>query len=610
LEHTYRVGPWLVRPDLNSISNDVETVRLEPKVMAVLSHLAQNAGAVVSKDCLLQAVWPDTFVTDQVLKVSISELRKALGDDAREPRFINTIPKKGYQLIAPVSAAETGGGEARAAAVPRRRLIAFAAVSAALLLLLAAWGVWMRHRAPRRGPINSVAVLPLRNLNGDQPEDFFADGMTEALTTSLSRLGGLRVISRTSTMRYRQTSKTLPEIAGELSVGAVVEGSVAREGERVRVSLRLIEAATDRPLWSQDYERELTDVLDLQSDLARDVARGIRGSLGDGAGPPARARPRVRPEAYEAYLKGRFYWNKRTPEGLRKSIEYYEQALAAQPNFALAYAGLADTHTVLGFYAPSRPQGDYLKAREAALKALSLDDSLAEAHTSLAGVKHKYDTDWSGAAVDFQQAMQLDPGYATARQWYAIYLQSLGRFDEALAELQKAQELDPLSPVMRADRGWILYTARRYDEAISQLREALEFGPSFEATYFLVLAYARKGMYEEALQALGEGEPGQAQTSGHLSLLAHTHALAGRRQAAERILDTLRRRFERGEAAAYDLALVYAALGRKEQALDYLEHIHRERSSWLPFLGVEPELDGLRAEPRFQSLLRQIGPGA
>jgi TolB-like protein/DNA-binding winged helix-turn-helix (wHTH) protein/Tfp pilus assembly protein PilF len=621
VKNSFRMGEWLVHPDLNLLSNNGKSVRLEPKVMAVLIHLARHAGEVVTKESLLQAVWTDTFVTDQVLKVSISELRKALGDQARHPRYINTVSKKGYQLIVPVSfeepeetseeTEETGQRVVQNSGPRKARH--YLALGALLLMLSTSVGLWIfrgRERAATRKDaqrIASIAVLPLRNLNGDVSEDFFADGMTETLINNLARAGSLRVISRTSSMQYKGTEKTVPQIARELDVGALVEGSVMREGNRVRVTVRLIEVTSDQPLWGQSYERELKDILDLQSALALDVARQINVKLNSEGESAARLAAEVNPAAYEAYLKGRYFWNKRNAEGFRRSIEYYEQAIAMEPNFALAYAGLADTYTVLGFYSPVRPHESYARAMTAARKALELDANLAETHTSLAGIKHKYEVDWEGAKLGFQRAIELNPNYATAHQWYAIYLQSRGKFDEALAELKRARELDPLSPVIRADRGWILYTARRYDEAIDQLGQALELDPSLEVIYFLVLAYVQRGEYTAAAGLLERAIRQGDQASTYLSLLGFTHAAAGRRKEARQILEVLKGRSGEEAAAPYQFAIIYAALGEKEQALEWLERIYQDRSSWLPFLNVEPELDGLRSEPRFLALLDRIG---
>jgi TolB-like protein/Tfp pilus assembly protein PilF len=453
-----------------------------------------------------------------------------------------------------------------------------------------------------------VAVLPLKDLNGNSEGEYFADAMTDQLITDLARVGSLRVISRTSAMQYKEARKPLPEIARELNVEAVIEGSVLRSGDRVRVTVQLIEAATDQHLWAESYERDLRDIISLQRGLAADAARQVSGRVGREARQTVTGARPVDPLAYEAYIKGRFFWNQRTDEGLRKSVGYFEEALSRDPEYALAHAGLASAYTVLGFNSPLAPHDSYPKARRAALRALELDPSLGEAHTALGAIKHKYDLDWGGAEASYRKALELDPGYATAHQWYAIYLMSRAQFDEALEELRKAQELDPLSLIIRVDRGWVLYAARRYEEAIAELRQAFEMNPRFPGSYFLVLAYAKNRMYDEALAELNRVTGLQGESPVYASLRGYVHALAGRRAEALKVLGELNRSAKENPSMPYQFALLHAALGDEAQAVGRLEQIQRERSSWQPFLSVEPELDGLRAAPRFQALLREIGP--
>jgi TolB-like protein/DNA-binding winged helix-turn-helix (wHTH) protein/Tfp pilus assembly protein PilF len=617
MEGNFRIGEWLVAPRANTISAGGQVVHLEPKVMGVLAHLAGRAGDVVTKESLLQSVWANTFVSEHVLKVAVSELRKALGDDARNPQFIETIPKSGYRLIAPVSPAVAVEEEVAAEPAPVNRpgrkwwKLATASLLPLVLLLLA-WQFTPLRRLPPTGreprAINSVAVLPLKDLNGNSEGEYFADAMTDQLITDLARVGSLRVISRTSAMQYKEARKPLPEIARELNVEAVIEGSVLRSGDRVRVTVQLIEAATDQHLWAESYERDLRDIISLQRGLAADAARQVSGRVGREARQTVTGARPVDPLAYEAYIKGRFFWNQRTDEGLRKSVGYFEEALSRDPEYALAHAGLASAYTVLGFNSPLAPHDSYPKARRAALRALELDPSLGEAHTALGAIKHKYDLDWGGAEASYRKALELDPGYATAHQWYAIYLMSRAQFDEALEELRKAQELDPLSLIIRVDRGWVLYAARRYEEAIAELRQAFEMNPRFPGSYFLVLAYAKNRMYDEALAELNRVTGLQGESPVYASLRGYVHALAGRRAEALKVLGELNRSAKENPSMPYQFALLHAALGDEAQAVGRLEQIQRERSSWQPFLSVEPELDGLRAAPRFQALLREIGP--
>ena len=588
--------------------------------MEVLVHLADHSGKVVAKEKLLQFIWGDAFVTEHVLKVAISELRKALGDDAKNPRFIQTIPKSGYRLIASVdvrreSRLSTNSFQPPVAEHGRHSWRSWRRLGVAALLLVATTLLalqftpkrfFARDSKPRK--IDSIAVLPLKNISGDAGDEFFADGMTEQLITDLARIGSLRVISRTSVMQYKDRVKSLPEIARELNVDAVIEGSVLRSGDRIRITVQLIEAATDKHLWAESYERDLRDIIALQGTLALSIASQVKVQVaGDSQLTAATSRP-IDPEAYELYLKGRFFWNQRTFEGLRKSVEYFEQALNKEPAFALGHAALASAYTVLGFNSPVAPHDSYPKAKEAALRALDLDPSVGEAHTVLGAIKHKYELDWAGADASFQKAIQLNPSNATAYHWYAIFLMSESRFGEALDHMRKAKELDPLSLIIRVDQGWVLYAAGRYDEAIKQLRQPLEMDPRFPGSYFLVLAYAKQQMYDEAVDELNRVINLKGESATYLSLLGYVQALRGKRDESLKIVEELRRRWKADPSLPYQFALIYTALGDKEQAINWLEHIHRERSSWQPFLEVEPELESLRSEARFQELLRRIRP--
>jgi TolB-like protein/DNA-binding winged helix-turn-helix (wHTH) protein/Tfp pilus assembly protein PilF len=630
LEGDFKVGEWLVQPRLNTISANNVSKRIEPKLMEVLVYLAKRPDQVVSKDDLLQDVWLGAFVTEQVLKVSISELRKALEDSAREPRYIRTISKKGYQLIAPLSIGEESSiNENRVSTIldqnmeekdvtpgsgfrARRFWVLMAGVFTILIVIavvvLNSGGLKIEKRNGNSLPvIRAIAVLPFDNLSGDLAQDYFVDGITEALIADLAKIGSLRVISRTSVMRYKGLHKSASEIARELNVDCLIEGSLLRSGDKVIISLKLVDGSNDRLVWARSYEQNFKDISSLQSALALEITKQIKDPNVQNLQLPSFSTNTIDPEAYEAYLKGRFFWNKRNNEGLLKSIGYFRQAIDKEPNFALAYAGLANAYTVMGFYGSITPRDAYSKAKEAAKRALELDNSLAETHTAVAGIKHKFDLDWQGAEKEFQIAIDLNPNYSTAHEWYAIFLQSRGQFDEALSEIDRALERDPLSLTIRADRGWILYTARRYDEAINELRQIQEMDSTFPVSYFLVLAYAKKGMYEEAIAELERIMKLSGRTPIYVSMLGYTHALAGRRAIALDLLKELEERRKRDEVRPYELALVYVGLNEKDQAFKWLEQIYREGSSWQPFIKVEPELDNLRSDPRFNDLLRRIG---
>ena len=401
-----------------------------------------------------------------------------------------------------------------------------------------------RGRRGRSGRIKAVAVLPLENMSRDPEQDYFADGMTEALITDLAQIGALRVISRTSAMQYKGTRKPLPEIARELNVDAVVEGSVLRFGNRVRITAQLIHAASDQHLWAKSYERDLGDILALQSEVARAIAKEVKIKLTPHQ--QARltcARP-VNPEAYEAYLKGRYYWNKFTEEGFKRSLEYFKQAIEKDPVYASAYAGLAESYATLGFFS-TVPKEAFPKAKEAALKALEIDDTLAQAHTSLGLSRLFYDWDRLTAEREFQRALELNPGYALTHHEYALYLMAMARLDEALVEEKRALELDPLSLRINTALGWVFYFARQFQQAIEQYRKTLELDPNFVMAYWqLGLAYEQKAMYKEALEEFQKGVVSSGGGPIYLALLGHGYGVAGKRGKALKILNELKQRAE------------------------------------------------------------------
>jgi TolB-like protein/class 3 adenylate cyclase/Tfp pilus assembly protein PilF len=479
-----------------------------------------------------------------------------------------------------------------------------AAALALALVALITWRIWDQAViAP--GPIRSIAVLPLDNLSGDPEQEYFADGMTETLIADLARVRGLRVISRTSSMAYRNSDKTLPQIARELNVDAVVEGSVLRAGDRVRITAQLIQASSDEHLWSDSYDRDLRDILAVHSEVAQAIAGEIELQLSRPAERGQAARP-VDPGAFEAYLKGRHHWNKRTGADLRKSIEYFETAIALDPDWALAHSGLAEAYVLLANYDPSaRPRDSMPRARAAAERAIELDDELAPAHTALAAVRQWYDWDWEGAEAEFQRALELDPSYATAHAWYA-YLPVTKKRD-TVEHIQRARELDPLSMIIGSQMGLFLLLARDYDRSIETLLETLELDPNFAlAQVVLAQAYAAKGMHEEAVEvaerlARTDSEP------QHMVTLAEAYAAAGRREDALRILEEI-------HGSAIDpvyVAYVYAALGDADAAFEWLEKAYERRQLLVTLIHAFPSLDPLRSDPRFADLLRRIGlPGS
>jgi TolB-like protein/Tfp pilus assembly protein PilF len=457
---------------------------------------------------------------------------------------------------------------------------------------------------PAPGEITSIAVLPLENFSGDPEQDYFADGMTEALITELGKVSALRVISRQSAMQFKGTDKPLSEISQALDVDAVVEGSVLREGDRVRISVQLVQAAPERHLWAESYERDLRGILVLQSEIAGAIARDIRITLTpEEETRLAAARP-VNPEVYEAYLKGRYHWNKRSREGLMKGLEHFQQAIDIDPTYALAYAGVADSWTVIGNNAYLPAEESFPKAKAAALKALAIDDGLAEAHTSLGAVLWGYEWDWTGAEREFRRAFQLNPGYATAHHWYALLLSVLGRYDEAIAEVKRARELDPLSLRINANVGTVLVQARRYDEAVAELQKALELESNRSAPHAaLGKAYLQKEMYEEAIAEFRMASDAASFPNKHL---VHAYAVADKRDEARKMLKQMLVASKKEFVSPVWIARIYVGLGEHDTAFEWLEKAAQSRDGHYFQIKVDPRFDPLRSDPRFHSLLRRL----
>lgn len=460
------------------------------------------------------------------------------------------------------------------------------------------------------GTIRSIAVLPLEDFSGDPDGAFFSDGMTEVLLNNLSRIRALKVISRTSAMRYRGVKRPLTEIAGELGVDAIVEGSILRVGRRVRIVVRLIDAIRDRQIWSETYERDLGDILALQSDVAHMIAQQIEVELTPQERDHLnRARQRVDPEVHEAYLRGRYFWHKRTAESVRRGLACFEQAVRLDPDYAPAYAGIADSYIVDGGrYLDVEPKVAYDRAGAAALRAVQLDDSLAEAHTSLAAVLTDFNWDWRGADREYRRAIELNPNYATAHSWYAEQLSRMGRHEEAVAEARRALELDPVSIFGNMLVAWILYFARRYLEAIAQAKRTLELDPDY-ATALRILGWAceETGSHDEAIRAHARASELTGGRPNFTAQLGRAYALAGRLAEARAILAALMETARESYVSALDFAIIHAALGEAEIALDWMERAYEERSDHLPYIRVNPRLDVLRTHPRFVDILRRMG---
>jgi TolB-like protein/DNA-binding winged helix-turn-helix (wHTH) protein/Tfp pilus assembly protein PilF len=606
-------------------------IRLQPQPHRVLEMLVEHRGNVVTREELKGKLWPaDSFGDfDHGLNKAINKIREALADSALNPRFIETVARRGYRFTAAVTevhepaitvepvipaVAEVKDENREPAENPigRRgvpRLFAWKIAGACLVLLFAVFLVWKVHpTAQRSSDIRSIAVLPLENLSSDASQEYFADGMTDELITDLATINGLRVISRTSVMLYKHARKPLPQIARELKVDAVVEGTVLRSGERVRITAKLIRATADEHLWSQSYEGDLRDSLQLQDQVARAIADRIRVKVTSQEQVLLTKAKPVNPDAYDAYLKGRYFWNKRTEQGLRRAITYFHEAIAKDPNHAQAYSGLADSYALLGDweYGALAPNEAFPKAKAAARKALELDESVGEAHASLGFCLDLFDWDWKSAEVEFKRAIDLSPSYATAHQWHAWHLIVAGRNDQGIRELRKAEALDPLSLIISADIADALVIAHRYEESIRQSRKTIDMDPSFAmAHYQLGQALAQVRTYDAAILELQQAIELSSGNPLCTSQLGYVYAVSGKRHEALKILDDLKNRSNHKPSYAADVALVYAGLNEKDQAFAWLQKAYVERFN--PSILVRPAFDVLHSDARFQDLLRRLG---
>jgi serine/threonine protein kinase/Tfp pilus assembly protein PilF len=489
--------------------------------------------------------------------------------------------------------------------IRRKKPVIYGGITAIIILLIIGG---LSLFTGRQQAIDSIAVLPLKNLSGDPGQEYLAAGMTEALIGELGKISALRrVISSTSVMRYKETDKSLPEIAKELNVSAVVEGSVMLVGKQVRINAQLIEARKDRLIWTDSYERDMRDILALQRELASSIAKEIKIAVTpEEQARLAQVRP-VNPEAHQFYLKGRYLWNKRTGKDLKKALEYFEQAIEKDPDYALAYAGLADLYYVLPWYLPFPPKEAFSKGKEVALKALEIDDTLAEAHTSLAAIKWNL-WEWEEAEKEFKRAIELNPGYATAHHWYAYYLMLMGRHDESIAEIKLAQELDPHSLIINANVGFLLYHARRYDQAIEHYKSRIEMDPSFPTLYYyLGRAYLQKGMYEEAMAELQKAGTLGRNIFMETASLGYAYAVSGKSSEAMKAISKLKELSQREYISPNSIALIYVGLGQKDKAFKWLEEAYEKGDHMLIYLKVDPAVDSLRSDPRFTELLKKIG---
>ena len=568
---SYWFGPYRLQTPGALLYRGEKLVPLPPKLAQTLLLLVENAGEVVEKDELLKKVWQDAFVEEGSLARTISVLRKTLGDGNEGQEYIATLSKRGYRFVAPVressKAQEKAGGK----------------------LML--------------------AVLPFENLSGDADQEYFSDGLTEEMITQLSRLNPERlgVIARTSAMMFKGTKKRIGEIGKELGVGYVLEGSVRRSQNRVRISAQLIAVSDETHVWAENFERGFGDVLILQSEVARAIAQEIQVKLSPREERRLAQAQKVSAQAYEAYLRGRHSWNKRTEEGMRKSIAYYEEAVGLHSDYAMAHAGIADSYVMLACRGMVPAKETFRKAKAAARRALDLDSSLGEAHGSLAHVR-LHDWDWEGLEHDFQRAIELDPSQAIVYYWYGEYLMSMGRPEEAIDMTLRAYRTDPLSPVIGASLAMILYLARKFDQALEVLKRVQEIHPDHFLPHLRRgLVRIQKRQYRQAIEALKKAVRLANRSTETQAALALAHAAAGEKKAAMRITSELEASQAQRYVLPYNIAKIYAAGGDKGKCFEWLEKAYVEGNPDLIELNSEPIFDGLRKDARFSNLMQRVG---
>jgi TolB-like protein/DNA-binding winged helix-turn-helix (wHTH) protein/Tfp pilus assembly protein PilF len=645
----YRLGEFEIEPDKRLIKRKNKTVHLAHKPFAVLIYLIENRERVVPREELLETFWEGCDVYDVNLSKCVGAIRKALGERRDSSRFIETRWAEGYRYIGPLEIieceplVETQTLKAKSIVsaneetykIVKDSVVAQCEIPTSshelpeqiktsrpmligifgALLLLMVFGValisYRSSSSPTKAPevpVRSIAVLPLKNLSGDSANEYFSDGLTESLITALSRIGELKVVSRSSVFRFKGKDITPEEAGKTLGVTAVLEGSVRRENDTVQTTVRLVSVEDGSIIWaSESNRRSLGDIFVLQDEIARNIAAGLRVKLSGKSEAQFSKHYTENVDAYEHYMKGRYFWNKRTEEGFRKAIGHFERAIELEPTYAMAHVGLADCYNMLSGYDYMPPVDAAPKAKAAAMKALEIDNTLAEAYTSLAYTKFFYDWDWLGVEKEFKRAIESNPNYAEAHHWYALYLAMMKRFDEAMSEMKHAQELDPLSLIVNTNIGWIHYMARRYDEAIATYQKTLEMDPTFPAAHNkLGWAYQQKKMFKEAS---AEFQKVFALTGNEITrhtLFGPLYAVSGKPGEAMKSIAALKELSKQKYIPPHSVALIYIGLKEKDQAFIWLDRAYNDKGWYLAYLKVDPMLDDLRSDPRFQDLLRSL----
>ncbi|MDQ3742959.1 MAG: tetratricopeptide repeat protein [Acidobacteriota bacterium] len=579
----YEFGPFRLNVTEGLLLCDGRPVPLAPKALAILSVLVRKSGCLVEKSELMETVWPDTFVEESNLTQNIFTLRKLLGKDAHGRSYIETVSRRGYRFMAEVREFRDGG------------------------LPPAAADDGVSPPGGGRRALTSIAVLPFSLIGEGSGDEYLKLGMADALITRLSNIRKIVLRPTSAVRKYVSHEQDSIRLGQKLGVDAVLEGAIRRRGEHVRITVQLVSVRGETTLWAESFNEKFTDIFAVEDSISEQVAAALILKLTSDEKRRLTKHYTEDVEAYQAYLKGRYFWNKRTEEGMRKGVECFRRAIELDPLYALAYAGLADSYNLLGIYNVSAPREIFPKARAAAVKALEIDDTLAEAHTSLAHVLQYFDWDWSGAEREYRRALELNPDYATTHHWYANYLITMGRHTEAMEEMRRAQRLDPLSPIIEGNIGNHLYYTRRYDQAIKHFQKMLEMEPDFYGTHSnLGGVYEQKGMYEEAISEFEKALALDDNLSTR-AWLGHAYAIAGQTAAAHEVINDLKERAESRYISPYDIAMIYVGLGEREQAFAWLDRAYKDRSDSLVWLQIDPRLDSIRSDPRLIDLTERVG---
>jgi DNA-binding winged helix-turn-helix (wHTH) protein len=581
----YEFGPFRLDTAQHILLRDGQPVPLTPKALDILSVLVHNSGQLVDRNTLMSEVWPDSFIEENNITQNVSVLRRTLGDGANGRSYIETFAKRGYRFVASVR--QLPDAES-----------AFARTSVAT-----------EPENSANYQIKSIAVLPFKVFGNEASDKHLELGLADALITKLSNIRQIVVRPTSSLLKYAGLKEDPLTIGRELGVDLLLDCSIQKLSERIRVTAQLVSVEAGRSLWADKFDELPTDIFAMQDSISERVTAALMLKLSSEEKRLLAKRDTESGEAYEAFLKGRYHWNKRTEEDLLRSIEHFQRAIEIDSNYAMAYSGLADAYALMGDYSLLPPNESFPKARAAAVKALAIDDMLADAHASLAFVKLEYDWDCAGAEVGFKRAIEINPSYATAYQWYAYYLTAVGSFDRGIDAIRMAHQLDPLSLVISTDVGEIYYLARRYDEAVAHLSRALEMDRNFvRAHETLGLVYVQKGMYAAAIKEFQEAATlSRGMTESQAGYLGHAYGLSGDRKKAQKLLADMKRLSKKSHVSSYYILLIYVGIGETERAVEWLQCAYDERPGWLVYMNVEPMFDTLRSNPRFAQLSSRIG---